>query len=510
LVAAERRYWILELLGSGGFGAVYRAELQGRGGFRKNVALKMLHPDRTSSPEMVRRLRDEARLLAHVSHPGIVQVDGLIQLRGQWTVVMEYVQGVTLRELVALGPIPILCAVQLVERVAEALDAAHFAKDGDRPLELVHRDIKPSNILLTPDGSVKLLDFGVVLANPEVREARTDDLFFGAPEYMAPERWDFVDTTAADVYSLGALFWELLTGEILGRTSAKLSKHSELVEDAADQIGHIGNARLTELILAMLAYNPKERPTAREVARTCQELEPHVPGPWLRDWAEREVPRARSRRQQNDDDPLLDMLLTESEHDEVTSILPSTASERSSRGTRIIALLAVAALAGLTLWAVRATNALREADDRSGGKAVSSMRTVAPPMDVQIHAAPEPAEAADAPPQGASSPQPSTGDPERSPASSTVAASPTRRSTPAPAPVAPPATATVTVQGDADGVFLVAAGRKHSPGTIPAGSYVIEARFDGRGLVEAGQIELAPDSQVTLICDSGFALCKAQ
>jgi serine/threonine protein kinase len=493
MVAHERRYWFLEVLGTGGFGSVYRAELQGQGGFRKNVALKMLHPNRTSSAEVVRRLRDEARLLAHVSHPGIVQVDGLIQLRGQWTVVMEYVPGVSLQELVALGPVPILCAVQIVEKIAEALDAAHNATDGERRLDLVHRDIKPSNILLTPDGSVKLVDFGVALADPDLREARTDELFFGAPEYMAPERWEFRDTSAADVYSLGALFWELLTGELLGRTSSNEPRHRELVRDAIAQLGHIGNDQLIELVNRMVDYSPRQRPSARTVAMMCKKLEPNVPGPWLRDWAEREVPRARGRRPEIEGDPLLDVMLTESDSDDITTILPHTADLGRGRSVRLVALLAVAALAALTLWAVSTTKALREADDHASGQAVSAMvRTKAKPSAPSQPAAPAPAD------------QPQA---EPAPAPAPAAVSPRPRPAPPP-PAEDPGT--IMVQGDAEEVFLVGSGRRLPPGSVPPGSYTVEARFAGRGLVEAGQVVVSSGAQLTLTCDSGFALCKAQ
>ncbi len=499
MVANERRYWFLEVLGRGGFGSVYRAELQGRGGFRKQVAIKMLHPDRASSPEVVRRLRDEARLLAHVSHPGIVKVDGLIRLRGQWAVVMEYVQGVSLCELISLGPVPILCAVQLVQKVAEALDAAHNALDGDRPLKLVHRDVKPSNILLTPDGNVKLVDFGVAMADPDLREARSDELFFGAAEYMAPERWEFQDVPASDIYSLGAVFWELLTGEILGRTTTNLTRHCELVEDAVGQLQHLGNNELSELVYAMLSFAARERPDAREVSRTCLELAPHVPGPWLRDWAEREVPRARGRRAMDDGDPLVDAMLGESEGDDdgLTGILPAVPEPGVLRGTRLVVLITVAAMAALTLWAVSAARTLREADDRTGGRVYS-----APVVEPQ--ASPTPAAQPEPQPTTASAvPSPPTTAP-----ASAAAASPTPQPAPAPARAQEPAT--VTIQGDAQEVYLIGNGRRYGAGQVPAGSYLVEARFEGRGLVEAGRAEIEAGGKVTLTCDSGFALCKAQ
>ncbi|MFH1465437.1 MAG: serine/threonine-protein kinase, partial [Pseudomonadota bacterium] len=402
---SARRYWVLEVLGRGGFGSVYRAELQGQGGFRKSVAIKMLNPDRAGSPEILRRLRDEARLLARISHPGIVQVDGLVRLGGHWAVVMEHVPGVSLAELVTLGPVPILCAVQLAARVGDALDAAHNAEDEGLPLQLVHRDIKPSNLLLTTDGSVKLLDFGVAQANPAAREANTDELFFGAPEYMAPERWQFLDTPAADVYSLGVVLYELLVGEHLGRTSADREAHGALVGDAVARLSLANNAELSALVTAALAFDADARPSAREFTRRCEALVPELPGPWLRDWAEREVTRARSRRPVIDADPLLDVILSEDDEDdvEVTAYVPEVPEAPTVR-MRLLVLASVALLAGLTWWAVTAADDLRRADQRSSGV----VRVQSPPPLAALPAAAQspvpPPVVAEAPVEAAPSP----------------------------------------------------------------------------------------------------------
>ncbi len=103
----SRRYQIHEALGKGGFGTVYRAELASTGGFTKPVALKVLNPDMQSDDDVVRRLRDEARMLGLLNHRAIVKVDGLVQLAGRWAVVMEYVEGASLDQILrAQGPTP--------------------------------------------------------------------------------------------------------------------------------------------------------------------------------------------------------------------------------------------------------------------------------------------------------------------------------------------------------------------------------------------------------------------
>jgi len=465
MASVQRLYKIYEVLGVGAFGTVYRAELMGSAGFRKSLALKLLHPDRASSPDIVARLHDEARLLAHVSHPGIVQVGDLVRLNGRWTIIMEHIPGASLRELIELGRIPVICSVQMVERIAEALDAAHNAKDGGKPLDLVHRDIKPSNVLVTPDGSVKLVDFGVALANADVREANTDELFFGAPEYMAPERWHFSDTPAADVYSLGAVLYEMLTGEILGRTSANLAQHCDLLEGAEGKLFRLESKELRQLVDRMLAYAPEERPTPREVALACKQLLPGLPGPWLRDWAEREVTRARDLRLPVHNDPLLGNILEESDDDELTSVLPQRTSSWQN-SLRIGVLVLMALLAFMAWWAVHTTSATLDEDRRSADRDRSTTRVA-----VQAE-----------PPQPAAAPPP---------------------------PAAPVATAEVTASGNANQIFLVADGRRLTPGTVPIGTYDIEAHFS-EGWVLAGQVQLTAGDRVTIDCISKGTGCTLQ
>ncbi len=464
MASVRRLYKIYEVLGTGAFGSVYRAELLGSAGFRKSLALKLLHPDRASSPDIVERLRDEARLLAHVAHPGVVQVSDLVRLDGRWTVILEHVPGASLRELIAQGRIPVICTVQMVERIAEALDAAHNAKDGGRPLGLVHRDIKPSNVLITPDGSVKLVDFGVALANAEVREANTDELFFGAPEYMAPERWHFSDSPAADVYSLGAVLYEMLTGELLGRTSANLDQHCDLVEDAAGRLFRLESKELRGLVERMLAYVPEERPTPREVALACKQLLPSLPGPWLRDWAETAVSRALDLRIPIHNDPLLGTILEESDDDELTSVLPQRSSPWP-HALRLAVLGLVALLAFMAWWAVRTTSASLAEDRRTMTPRVTAAR--------------------------ASSPAPAAPAPVTAPVTATVA------------------TAEVLAGGDANQIFLVGEDRRWGPGKVPVGTYDIEAWF-GADRVLAGQILLAAGDRTTITCERAQALCRIE
>ncbi len=165
------------------------------------------------------------------------------------------------------------------------------------PLHLIHRDIKPSNLLLTAAGEVKVLDFGIARASFSAREAYTKSVLFGSPGYMAPERLDFEEGPAGDVYSLGVVLAELLTGQAFGKTAAKPEKHRALVQAMSANLARAGiDGPTVEAIEAMLAYEPEQRPSARELETRCRELRARYGTPWLRDWAEDKVPPLLTKR----------------------------------------------------------------------------------------------------------------------------------------------------------------------------------------------------------------------
>ena len=231
MVASGRRYEIESLLGKGGFGSVYRARYVGEGGFSKVVALKVLNKNMADLEEVLARLRDEARLLGMLRHRAIVRADRLVRLADRWAVVMECVEGVDLKRVLAHKPVPAGTAIEVIGEVAGALHAAWNTEGPDgKPIRLIHRDIKPSNILLTAYGEIKVLDFGIARADFKEREAETRAFGMGSLPYMAPERLDFRDTAAADVYALGVVFFELVTGRAFGRASAVPERHVKHVD----------------------------------------------------------------------------------------------------------------------------------------------------------------------------------------------------------------------------------------------------------------------------------------
>ncbi len=302
---SSRRYRIRGLIGRGGFGAVYRATLIGDDGFEKDVAVKLLHPDRVDPPTLA-RFRDEARILGLVRDRAVVGVDPPTRLEGRWALVMELADGVSLsRILKRIDVLPPRLVAEIVEEVARALHSVYRQPGPDgEPLSLLHRDLKPGNLQITPAGSVKVLDFGIAKADFDAREAETSSHIVGTYKYMAPERLLGQEVPAGDVYSLGVVLRRAAFGE--RPLSPGVFQPPE--EAPTEQMDLPESMHLLKgLALRMTALDPKERPTAREVERQCRALTDSLPGPRLRDWTEANIPRDLPLRE----DELVGTLLTE-------------------------------------------------------------------------------------------------------------------------------------------------------------------------------------------------------
>ena len=201
------------LIAVGGMGSVYKARQKSLG---RNVALKVLHEQIAGEPGFAERFEREAHTMASLSHPGLVGVHDFGQAGPFFHFVMEFVDGVNLRQMLRAKTLTPELALRIVPQVCEVLQYAHDHG-------VVHRDIKPENILVERGGRVKVLDFGlskVVGKDPDRPFGTRSDQVMGTPHYMAPEQWEkplSVDHRA-DIYSLGVVFYELLTGELpLGR-----------------------------------------------------------------------------------------------------------------------------------------------------------------------------------------------------------------------------------------------------------------------------------------------------
>jgi serine/threonine protein kinase len=289
-----RQYELLGLLGEGGFGAVYLARFLGEGGFEKLVAVKVLNADLEDMVEIARRLRDEARILGLLRHRSIVGVDRLTRLDGRWAVVMEYVVGEDLAQLVRRGRVPTGPALEIIADVASALHAAwHMLGPNGQPLRLLHRDLKPANIRLTPDGDVKVLDFGVARAEFDTREAATRSVAFGTPSYMPPERLDLMpDGPEGDIYALGVVLFELLTQTRLPQTSANPKRHDRVLDEAHQRLRALDvPPQARQLVLDCMAYEPEARPSAGDLEVLAVRLSRALGEDPLRTWARRGITR---------------------------------------------------------------------------------------------------------------------------------------------------------------------------------------------------------------------------
>ena len=219
VAAAFPELEVLELIGQGGMGLVFKAR-QPR--LDRLVALKILLPSLAAHPGFAERFTREARVLARLAHPHIVTIHDFGESAGFFYLIMEYVNGVNLRAAMRAGVKPEQ-ALLLVPRICEALQFAHDHG-------VLHRDIKPENILLDTHGSPKLADFGIAKLAGEANEATGltgTGSALGTAAYMAPEQVEKPATVdhRADIYSLGVVFYEMLTGELpLGRFGAPSAK----------------------------------------------------------------------------------------------------------------------------------------------------------------------------------------------------------------------------------------------------------------------------------------------
>jgi serine/threonine protein kinase len=213
------QYTIYERLGRGGMATVNRAEMRGLAGFRKLVALKRLHPHIASDPSMVQLFIHEARLASHLRHPNVAQTYDLGKVEETYFIAMEYVPGPTLTQIlhqsaVASGPVPIPIALSILGQICDALDYAHNLRDDKgRPLGIIHRDVSPANIIVSNTGVVKLIDFGIAKAAGS--DKTKPGLVKGKFGYMAPEYLDGRLDLRADLFSLGVIAHELLSGRRL-------------------------------------------------------------------------------------------------------------------------------------------------------------------------------------------------------------------------------------------------------------------------------------------------------
>ena len=211
-------YYLLERLAVGGMAEVYLAKCFGVAGFERLVALKRILPTIAEDDEFIAMFIDEAKIAGQLSHANIAQIFDLGKINQSYFIAMEYISGHDLRALwdraKEQGGLPLPLACYVTQKICDGLDYAHRRRDNrGRPLGIIHRDVSPQNVLLSYDGDIKVIDFGIAKAANRMVRTQTG-ILKGKFAYMAPEqaRGDPTDHRA-DIFAIGVIFYELLTGE---------------------------------------------------------------------------------------------------------------------------------------------------------------------------------------------------------------------------------------------------------------------------------------------------------
>ena len=251
-----RRYELQELIGGGGMADVYKAQDKL---LDRAVAVKILHQQYANDAEFVEKFRREATAAAKLAHPNIVNIYDVGEDGGSQYIVMEYVSGPTLKEVIqqkgCLEPIE---AVRIAKEIASALESAHRNN-------LVHCDIKPHNILVMPDGHIKVTDFGIARAVSASTMTNSGSVM-GSVHYFSPEQAKgTVITTKSDVYSLGVVLYEMLTGQLPfnGETSVSIAlKHLQEEPVPIRQLNPSIPPVLEAIVQKAMSKDPADRPNS--------------------------------------------------------------------------------------------------------------------------------------------------------------------------------------------------------------------------------------------------------
>lgn len=266
----DGRYALEMLVGSGGMADVYRAKDQL---LERTVAVKILHQQYEHDTEFIGRFQREAKAAARITHPNIVNVYDVGVAEGRHYIVMEYVPGRTLKERIKEeGALPVAQALHIAKQIAGALAQAHANN-------LVHCDIKPHNILVMPDGNVKVADFGIARAVTESTMTYNDNIM-GSVHYFSPEQArGTIITPKSDVYSLGVVLYEMLSGHIPFDGNTAVSIARKHLEEEPQPLRRLvpGIPPVVEALVArMMAKDPAQRPDsstlAADIAHTEQLL----------------------------------------------------------------------------------------------------------------------------------------------------------------------------------------------------------------------------------------------
>jgi eukaryotic-like serine/threonine-protein kinase len=289
------RYALFAEIASGGMASIHIGRLLGPVGFSRTVAIKRLHPQFARDPEFVTMFLDEARLAARIRHPNVASTLDVVATEGELFLVMEFIQGESLAQLVHTTQesgkrIPQEIVRAIMSGILHGLHAAHEAKnERGEALGIVHRDISPQNILIGTDGIARLLDFGIAKAVGRSHVTR-DRHIKGKLSYMAPEQIENVGVDRrVDVYAAAVVLWELLTGQRLFDADSDSSKVMRVLTSVVTRPSSLVpgiSAKLDRLVLRGMSRKPELRfETARDMALALEASGPmaipSVVGAWV-------------------------------------------------------------------------------------------------------------------------------------------------------------------------------------------------------------------------------------
>jgi serine/threonine-protein kinase len=263
----NHRYQLEDRQATGGMATVYRAiDLM----LERTVAVKVLRGDLSEDPEFRERFRQEAKAAANLSHPNIVTVHDFGLDQDRLFIVMEYVPGIDLKTILNRGRLPVDEALSLIIQACSGIGYAHRAG-------IVHCDIKPQNMLVTPDGQLKVVDFGIARAFATISPDEKAEIVWGSPLYFSPEQAaGLPPSPASDVYSLGVVFFEMLTGQppFTGNSAEELARqHRETPPPSPRKINPELPPVLEQILIKVLSKEPPARyRTADQLGRVLQSL----------------------------------------------------------------------------------------------------------------------------------------------------------------------------------------------------------------------------------------------
>ncbi|MGH7298030.1 MAG: serine/threonine protein kinase, partial [Polyangiaceae bacterium] len=272
---SQQRYRVVEKLESGGMAEVFRAESEGLQGFRKQVAIKRVLPHLSSKKKFISMFLDEARLSAQLSHSNCVQVFDIGVGDNAFFIVMEFVDGANLKAIIEHikktgRDFPVEAAVYISLELCKGLAYAHELTDNNGvALHIVHRDMSPPNVLVTKNGEVKIVDFGLAKANSQLEKSEPG-IINGKFSYLSPEAAMGQEVDArTDVFAVGIILWELLAGQrlFLGDTDFQTVKKVQAASvPSISTINRKVPQELEKIINRSLARDPQQRyTTARDL-----------------------------------------------------------------------------------------------------------------------------------------------------------------------------------------------------------------------------------------------------